>query len=83
MGIHESPTGALRIMQLTGVMGILIITRSIVTLVVHPASLPPLPLPTSLNFQIIQSTAFHPLGWLDGPSLPSIGIIGVLIAFGH
>lgn len=83
IGIHESSTRALRIMQLTGVMGILIITWSIVTLVVHPASLPPLPLPSNLHFHISQSTGFHPLGWLEGTSLPSIGIIGVLIAFGH
>ena len=77
IGIHESSERALRIMQITTVMVVLIIVWSVITLMAHPAPLPPLPVPRNLNFD---DTA---LGWLRQTSLPSIGVIGLMIAFGH
>ncbi len=74
IGMHESSGKAPRIMQLTTVMGIIIIIWSIVTLAMHPEKLhmPP----------------FHPVmtaessGWLEHmPRL--VGMFGILIAFGH
>ena len=77
IGIHESSERALRIMQVTTVMVVLIIIWCAATLIVHPASLPPLPVPSNLHF------SDDAVGWLKNTSLPSIGVIGILIAFGH
>jgi amino acid transporter len=78
IGLHESSERALRIMQITGVMVVMIIIWCGITLIMRPAPLPPLPIPTSnLHF------AEEALGWLNHTSLPSIGLIGILIAFGH
>lgn len=84
IGIHESSERALRIMQITTVMVALIIVWCVATLIKHPASLPPLPLPQNLNFgEAATEFGKDPLGWLRHTSLPSIGFIGILIAFGH
>ena len=83
IGIHESSDKALRIMQLTTVMGVLIIAWSALSLGLHPAllRLPPLhPVFTgdSLDPSKPQSSA----GWLV--ALPKlVGGIGIIIAFGH
>jgi amino acid transporter len=78
IGLHESSERALRIMQITGVMVVLIIIWCGITLLMRPAPLPPFPIPTSnLNFST------EALGWLKDTSLPSIGLIGLMIAFGH
>jgi hypothetical protein len=81
-GIHESSDKALRIMQLTTVMAVLIIAWSALTLFVHPAKLhlPPLhPVFTSAS----QAEGREPsAGWLQNwPRI--LGTIGILIAFGH
>ncbi|HET6252245.1 MAG TPA: APC family permease [Tepidisphaeraceae bacterium] len=74
IGMHESSTKALRIMQMTTVMGVIIIIWSAITLGKHPEKLhmPPI----------------HPVmtgessGWLE--HLPRlVGMLGILIAFGH
>ncbi|MFN0119370.1 MAG: APC family permease [Blastocatellia bacterium] len=85
IGLHESSERALRIMQITGVMVILMIVWCLLTLIVmpRPVELPPLPLPQNLHFEISPTTGLHPLGWLRNTSLPSIGFIGLIIAFGH
>jgi amino acid transporter len=74
IGIHESSQKALRIMQLTTVMGIGVILWSLLTLFLHPEMrhLPPLrPVLTG------EST-----GWLV--HLPKlVGTLGIGIAFGH
>lgn len=84
IGIHESSERALRIMQVTTVMVVLIVLWCGITLLSHPASLPPLPLPGNLNFGDA-SVEFgkDPLGWLRLTPLPSIGLIGIMVAFGH
>jgi amino acid transporter len=74
LGIHESSLKALRIMQLTTIMGLGVILWSLVTLCLRPETrhLPPfLPVLTAESE-----------GWLASfPRL--IGAVGVLIAFGH
>jgi amino acid transporter len=74
IGIHESSTKALRIMQLTTVMGVIVIAWGVVTLALRPElqHLPPFkPILTR------EST-----GWLEGfPRV--VGAIGIVIAFGH
>ena len=83
IGIHESSDKALRIMQLTTVMGVLIIGWSLLSLWLRPTllHLPPLhPVFTgdSLDPGKPQSSA----GWLV--HLPKVvGGIGIIIAFGH
>ena len=85
IGMHESSERALRIMQITAVMVVVMIIWCVATLIVspNPVHLPPLPLPENLHFQYNETTKSHPLGWLLHTSLPSIGFFGVLIAFGH
>jgi amino acid transporter len=85
IGLHESSERALRIMQITGVMVIVIILWCVATMIFgpRPVQLPPLPLPENLHFEVSPTTGFHPLGWLKDTPLPSVGVIGLLIAFGH
>jgi Amino acid permease len=81
IGIHESSDKALRIMQLTTVMGILIIGWSAFTLALHPERLhlPPFhPVFTSDSAAGREGS----LGWLvHFPRI--IGALGIIIAFGH
>src|SRR5262249_25828966 len=77
IGIHESSERALRIMQVTTCMVVMIIVWCAITLLRHPAHLPPLPVPANLTFGVAA------LGWLEGTALPSIGVIGLMIALGH
>lgn len=77
IGLHESAERALRIMQITGAMTVVIIIWGGITLYLRPAPLPPLPFPANLAF------SEEAVGWLRHTSLPSIGVIGILIAFGH
>jgi len=77
-GIQESSEKALRIMQVTTVMVVLMIGWCGYTLWVRGASLPPLPRPENLHF------APEALGWLRGSRiLQMVGAIGILIALGH
>jgi amino acid transporter len=85
IGLHESSERALRIMQITGVMVVIIIIWCLATLAVRPGPInwPPLPFPSNLHFEVSPTTGLHPLGWLKDTPLPSIGFIGIMIAFGH
>src|SRR5215213_10349843 len=91
-GIHESSEAALRIMYVTTAMVVILILWGTLTLLERGGQMPPAPLPGNLIF------TDESLGWLkswhwfahsDGharvdPAAPSIiGIIGLLIAFGH
>ena len=74
IGIHESSTKALRIMQLTTVMGVIVIGWGLVTLALQP--------------ELRQFPPVHPMltaesqGWLvHFPHI--VGAIGIVIAFGH
>lgn len=77
-GIEESSEKALRIMQVTAVMVVMMIVWGVYTLWVRGGQLPPWPSPGNLQF------APEAEGWLHGTSWPeTIGIIGVMIALGH
>lgn len=76
-GIHESSERALRIMQITTVMVVLVIGWSLVTIAVRGASLPPLPTLEHIRF------SEQALGWLKGTALPNIAPIAILVGLGH
>ena len=77
-GIPESSEKALRIMQLTTVMVILLIGWCGYTLWVRGVHLPPPPTLAHLHF------APDALGWLRRSSLPhTIGLLGIFIGLGH
>jgi len=81
VGIHESSDKALRIMQLTTIMGICIIAWSLLTIFMKhvPLQAPPLhPVFTDSGIGGNESSK----GWLE--NFPRIlGALGILVAFGH
>ena len=77
IGIHESSEKALRIMQITTVMVVMLIVWCIVTILKNGYQPVPLPVPANLKFSP------EALGWLKGTLAPSITIIAVLIGLGH
>jgi len=77
-GIHESSGHALRIMQITTVMVVILIVWSVITLILRGgASLPPPP--THANLTLNE----HSLGWLEGTFWPSVSSAMLIVAFGH
>ena len=77
-GIPQSSEKALRIMQFTSMMVVLLIGWCGYTLWVRGAHLPPPPTLGHLHF------APDALGWLSHSSLPhTIGLLGIFIALGH
>jgi amino acid transporter len=77
-GIEESSDKALRVMQITTVMVVILMVWAIYTVVHTGASLPPLPIPANLKF------SSEALGFLKNTDLAkSFGLFGILIAFGH
>jgi amino acid transporter len=77
IGIHESSEKALRIMQITTVMVVMLILWCIATILKNGYQPVPLPVPANLKFSP------EGLGWLKGTLAPSITIIAVLIGLGH
>ena len=77
IGIHESSTKALRIMQITTTMVVILIVWCLATILKNGYQ--PVPLPTLENLH------FNPdaLGWLKGTVAPSITAIAILIGLGH
>jgi hypothetical protein len=77
-GIPESSEKALRIMQFTTVMVVLLIGWCCYTVWVRGAQLPPFPGLATLHF------APDALGWLSHSSLPhTVALVGIFIALGH
>src|ERR1700744_441715 len=83
-GIEESSDKALRVMQITTVMVVILLAWGIYSILqkysVNPASiqLPPPPTPSNLHF------SDDALGFLKGTSiLKYLGMFGILMAFGH
>lgn len=77
IGLHESSQKALRIMQLTTLMVVILILWCVVTMAVKGFSPVPPPTPSNLHFRP------EALGWLRNTSLPSIPLIAILIGLGH
>jgi len=77
-GIEESSDKALRVMQITTVMVVILLVWAFYTIMRNGASLPPLPIPSNLKF------SSEALGFLKGTELAkSLGLLGIMIAFGH
>jgi amino acid transporter len=77
-GIPEGSEKAMRIMYVTTLMVVLLISWSLYTLWVRGAHLPPWPSVQNLHFSPVA------LGWLRGSQLPyAIGLVGIFIALGH
>ena len=76
-GLHESSGKALQIMVITTVMVVILIGWCLITLLHHPAPLPPGPL--QAPFPQDKET----LGWLSGTIFAKFTIVLVFIGFGH
>ena len=76
-GIHESSEKALRIMQITTVMVVILIGWSFWTIYKIGFHLPPLPTPRNMTFTPVS------LGWLMHTGVSHIAVLALLIGFGH
>jgi amino acid transporter len=91
-GIHESSEDALRIMKIATVMIVLMILWALLTLTQHGGQLPPLPTPANLSFDEKALGWLSHTGWFTedggrfsfvGKVSGLVGLIGVMMAFGH
>src|SRR5271166_5925121 len=79
-GIEESSSKALRVMQVTTIMVVILLIWGVFSVIMGPQGvhLPPLPSTGTLKF------SDDALGFLKGTSLvPIFGLFGILMAFGH
>ncbi len=76
-GIEESSDKALRVMQITTIMVIILLAWGCYSVAIRGAHLPPSPVPSHLKF------SDDALGFLKGRGLPILGLFGILMAFGH
>jgi amino acid transporter len=76
-GIEESSDKAMRVMQITTVMVVILLIWGLYTVFLHGAHLPPSPIPSHLTF------SKEALGFLRGRTLPVLGLFGIIMAFGH
>ncbi len=76
-GIEESSDKALRVMQITTVMVIVLFIWGVYSIFMRGAQLPPSPIPSHLHF------SEDSLGFLKGSGLPIFGLFGIMMAFGH
>jgi amino acid transporter len=77
LGMHESSEKALRIMQITTVMVVILIAWAVLTMVTK--GFQPVPLPVKANLHLSNDA----LGWLKGTIAPTITAVAVLIGLGH
>jgi amino acid transporter len=76
-GLHESSDDALKIIQITTVMVVILIGWCVVTILARGGQLAPPPVLGNLTFSP------ESLGWLKGTRWPAITAIAVLVGFGH
>jgi amino acid transporter len=76
-GIEESSGKALRVMQITTVMVVILLAWGVFSVIMKGSHLPPAPVPANLHF------SNEALGFLKGRGLPLLGLFGILMAFGH
>ncbi|MGH9475885.1 MAG: APC family permease [Terriglobales bacterium] len=76
-GLHESSEKAVRIMQITSIMVVIMVVWSVYTIWHIGAHLPPLPAPHNLHF------GPGSLGWLKGSGVTGVAGLVLLIGFGH
>ena len=77
IGMHESSQKALRIMQLTTVMVVILIVWCIITILQRGFN--PVPLPTLENIHFTDDA----VGWLKGSAWTQVSFIAILIGLGH
>jgi amino acid transporter len=77
IGMHESSQKALRIMQLTTIMVVVLIGWCLVTIFLRGSQ--PVPLPTGANIHYGPDA----LGWLEGSWLSKLTWVMVLVGLGH
>ncbi len=77
VGIKESSEKALRIMQITTVMVVMLIGWCLLTMAMR--GFQPVPLPTKPHLHY----GHYSLGWLRGTVLPSITAVAIFIGLGH
>ncbi len=77
IGIHESSQKALRIMQITSVMVVILIVWCIIT--VLQRGINPVPFPTLENIHFTEDA----VGWLKGSAWTKVSFIAILIGMGH
>src|SRR3954454_4059355 len=70
-GLHESSDDALRIMQVTTVMVVVLVLWCVLTILERGGSLPPSPIPSNLHF------SNESLGWLRGTIWPTFTAIAI------
>jgi amino acid transporter len=77
-GVHESSGKAMRIMQITTVMVVILIGWCIYTAMIRHPALPPFPYPRNLKLEP------NALGWLYGVHFAHFaGLIAVFVGLGH
>jgi amino acid transporter len=77
-GIEESSGKALRVMQITSIMVVILLVWGVFSVFVRGSHLPPAPVVANLKF------SDDALGFLKGTKLvPLFGLFGILMAFGH
>ena len=76
-GIEESSNKAMRVMQVTTIMVVILLAWGCYSVAIRGAQLPPSPIPSHLKF------SNDALGFLRGSGLPIFGLFGILMAFGH
>ena len=77
VGIPFSSGKALRIMQITAGMVVILIAWSLYT--IHRHGSQPIPAPIMSNFKFSEEA----LGWLKGTRAPRVAIVAILIGLGH
>ncbi len=77
VGIPFSSTRALRVMQLTTVMVVVLIGWCLLTIAIKGYQPVPAPTPANLHF------GKDSLGWLKGTHLPDVAVIAIFIGLGH
>jgi amino acid transporter len=81
-GIHESSEKALRVMQITTVMVVILLAWSALTLYKSGFQSVPLPIPSNLHFSK-ESLGFLRHSFPEQSLAKMFGLLGILIAFGH
>ena len=76
-GIEESSDKALRVMQITTIMVIILFIWGAYSVLIRGVHLPPPPTPSNLKF------SSDSLGFLKNSGLPIFGLFGIIMAFGH
>jgi amino acid transporter len=79
IGIHESSQKALRIMQITSVMVVILIVWCLITIFQRGFHANAIPLPTLANIHFTDDA----LGWLKGTAWTKVSFIAILIGLGH